>query len=89
MSIPSVTAPFEQIPSQLRKDAPGNAAFPLFLNASSTSLLNEVCNWLSQHRTEVEIALINHGGIFLRGLPIKTAADFDEIMNSLGMPPKP
>jgi hypothetical protein len=75
----------------LRPDGADGASFPLLLACEPTSAptLADTLEWLSGHREAVETALRKHGVLFLRGLPLTGPPDFDALMQSLGVPPKP
>ena len=82
-------APFAEVltlPQQRRDNASG-AHFPLVLGctaAESTSLA-AVCEWLATHKAAVEAALVEHGGLYLRGFPVGDAQAFDALMVRLSI----
>ena len=77
---------------QARPDNAGGLAFPLGLAPSADAAplsLPTALEWARSRRAEVEAALLAHGGLFLRGFPLREPADFDAMMEAFGVPPKP
>ena len=77
-------APFVEALSlaQQRPDNSSGAHFPLVLGctAPEATSLSAVCEWLETHKGDVETALVEHGGIYLRGFPFHDAQAFDALM---------
>ena len=77
-------APFVEalaLPQQ-RPDNASGAHFPLVLGCAATEAtsLSAVCGWLETHKAHVEAALVEHGGLVLRGFPVHDAQAFDALM---------
>ena len=77
-------APFVEalVLPQQRPDNASGAHFPLVLGcaASEATPLSAVCDWLETHKAHVESALVEHGGLVLRGFPVHDAQAFDALM---------
>ena len=74
---------------QLRPDNVGGAHFPLALTCTASPATSDVCAWLAAHKEAIEQALVEHGGLYLRGFPLADAAAFDAVMKACGVAPKP
>jgi hypothetical protein len=72
---------------QQRHDNAHGGAFPLVLGlrdgGDAECTTSAVCAWLSAHRDVVEQALVEHGGLYLRGFPVNDAPAFDALMVSM------
>jgi hypothetical protein len=66
------------------------ADFPLVLTAGHGLTHEDMLQWLTSSRPQIEAALLEHSGaVFFRGFPVQSAECFDAFMQALGVPPKP
>lgn len=57
--------------------------------ASPSVELPALLEWVTASRSLVDNALLAHGGLLLRGWPVRDAVAFDTLMHALGVLPKP
>jgi hypothetical protein len=84
------SAPFPVVSMSLpqqRHDNTHGGAFPLVLGlrdgGDAACTTSAVCAWLAANRDVVEQALVEHGGLYLRGFPVDDAPAFDALMVSM------
>lgn len=55
---------------------------PLFIEAKAGRFesRDDVLSWVNEHRPELDRLTVEHGGIWLRGFPLKSAEDFNAVM---------
>lgn len=54
---------------------------PLFITPRRAfGSVDDVAGWVSEHRQALDKLILRHGGIVLRGFPIRSAEDFDQLM---------
>lgn len=62
-------------------------AFPLALSCQSADAsLAAACEWLSANKADLVQKAAEHGTVFFRGFPLKTAQDFDAFIAAFDLP---
>ncbi len=56
---------------------------PAIVTLPPAAALADACAWLDHHRAELRAELDRFGAVYLRGLPIRSAADFGEVRDTL------
>lgn len=59
--------------------------FPLLIKPRSTinkSTLNELTDWISKSKIEIDDLLLRHGALLFRNFPVESAVDFDSVIRS-------
>jgi alpha-ketoglutarate-dependent taurine dioxygenase len=59
------------------------AGRPALTRVPATTDLAEACGWLKEHEQQLRAALLEHGTIFLRGLPVATSEDVAQVRDIL------
>jgi alpha-ketoglutarate-dependent taurine dioxygenase len=60
--------------------------FPLALACQSSDVsLAAACDWLAAHKDDLLQKASDHGTVFFRGFPLKTAQDFDAFIAAFGL----
>jgi hypothetical protein len=59
-------------------------AFPLVLTPDGLDTAAAACDYVRTHRADMETQLQQHGAILFRGLPLATAADFNDFVLAFG-----
>lgn len=73
-----------QVPSQQTHDG---RAFPLALACQSPAAsLSNACGWLAAHKDDLLEQASNHGAVFFRDFPLRTAQDFDAFIAAFDLP---
>lgn len=63
-------------------------AFPLLLEpvaGTDAADLSEWIQWIDKQRASLDAQLVQHGAILFRGLPVRSAADFDRFVGAFGL----
>jgi hypothetical protein len=45
----------------------------------------DACNWVREHREQLETLVLRHGGLLLRGFGLRDAADFARLLDAFGI----
>ena len=61
----------------------GEGVPPLFVERRDEALnnLDAFTAWVAKHRADLDALIVRHGGILLRGFPVKSAEDFNRLMS--------
>jgi hypothetical protein len=64
----------------------GDSVFPyVLLCHSSDTTLGEAAAWVADHRAALLELASRHGAVLLRGFPVRSAEDFDELVQALAL----
>ena len=68
-------------------DASSDQVLPLLIEPAQPGV--SLVDWMTAHKDEFELALVQHGGILLRGFSIETVEDFNRFMKCFNTDPLP
>src|ERR1700751_5801948 len=63
---------------------PSRGGPPLFIQARQDRLetASDAATWVTRRREVLDALILEHGGIVLRGFPVRSAEDFDEVISA-------
>tara|TARA_R110002049_G_scaffold309268_1_gene519570 strand:+ start:94241 stop:95263 length:1023 start_codon:yes stop_codon:yes gene_type:complete len=71
---------------ELQQEQNGNV-FPLALCCDQPDVsLDDAVRWVAENKASLLSRATDHGTVFFRGFPVKSAVDFDEFISALGIP---
>ncbi|MEM7081367.1 MAG: TauD/TfdA family dioxygenase [Pseudomonadota bacterium] len=77
---------FHAVTQAVEKQQDYESVFPLVYSAEHSGSLREAALWLSERRQELFEQVDLHGAVLLRGFPVASDKDFDQVIQSFDAP---